>query len=212
MKLKKSKGRKTLKIVAIILAAVLAIILIAVIAGVIVYNQMDKKISNIYISSYPEKRYYYVGEKLDISGLEIRAVTEVGTILTVNSRELTISGFDSSEVSEKQWVTITYEGLSVQYDITIIELPKPTPTLESIEVYDLQTEYDIEYWNSYGLNIVGSMIRLHYSDGSTVENYLYPEYVSGVRMVDAPGTLEITVKYSDGVNMVETQVEITITE
>lgn len=212
MKLKKSKGKKTLKIIAIILAVILVITLIAVIAGVIVYNQMDKKISNIYISSYPEKRYYYVGEELDISGLEIHAVTEVGTILTVNSGELTISGFDSSEVSEKQWVTITYEGLSVQYDIAIIELPKPTPTVESIEVYNLQTEYDIEYWNEYGLNIVGSMIRLHYSDGSTVEDYLYPEYVSGVRKVDAPETIKITVSYPNSGTPIETQVEITITE
>lgn len=214
MKLKSNKKKtKALIIVGAILLAVLVLIGVLLIVNKVVDDKNGTIASRIVISLQPDKLTYYVGESLDPSGIEVQVIMANGSSRIIkNSAELNFSGFDSSEPCEALPITVSYMGVSAEFDISIIELPKPTPTLESIEVYDLQTEYDIEYWNAYGLNIVGSMIRLHYSDGSTVEDYLYPEYVSGVRMVDAPGTLEITVKYSDGVNMVETQVEITITE
>lgn len=214
MKLRsKRKGKKALIITGIVLAAIALIALIAVIVGVVTYNQQGKEIDYILIASYPDDLVYYVGETFDPTGLQVQVIFKNGESTYIeNPSQLTFEGFDSSEPSSEQEITVGYMGHTKTISVVIVELPKPTPTVESIEVYDLQTEYDIEYWNSYGLNIVGSMIRLHYSDGSVVEDYLYPEYVSGVRMVNAPGTLEITVKYSDGVNMVETQVEITITE
>lgn len=214
MKLKsKNKGKKALIITGIVLAVIVVISLIALLVGVIVYNEQGKVIDYLIISSYPDKLVYYVGESFDPTGLEFQVIFKNGESTYVsNTALLTFEGFDSSEPSSEQEITVGYMGHAKTISVVIVELPKPTPTLESIEVYDLQTEYDIEYWNSYGLNIVGSMIRLHYSDGSIEEKYLLSKYVSGVRMVDAPGTLEITVKYSDGVNMVETQVEITITE
>lgn len=125
---------------------------------------------------------------------------------------LTFEGFDSSEPSSEQEITVGYMGFTKTISVVIVDLPKPTPTLESIEVYNLKTTYNIEEWNRHYLDIVGSMIRLHYSNGSTKEKYLLTKYISGVRMVDSPCTLYITVEYSDGVTTVETQVEITITE
>lgn len=216
MKLKsrnRSKGKKALIITGIVLAAIALIALIAVIVGMITYNQQGKVIDYLIVSSYPDKLIYYVGESFDPTGLEFQVVFKNGESTYVNNTAmLTFEGFDSSEPSSEQEITVGYMGHTRMISVVIVELPKPTPTVESIEVYDLQTEYDIEYWNEYGLNIVGSMIRLHYSDGSTVEDYLYPEYVSGVRKVDAPGTIKITVSYPNSGTPVETQVEITITE
>lgn len=216
MKLKsrnKNKGKKTVIITGIVLAAIVLIALIAVIVGVITYNQQGKEVDYILISSYPDDLVYYVGETFDPTGLQIQVMFKNGESRYINNySQLTFDGFDSSEPSNEQEITVGYMGYTKTISVVIIELPKPAPTLESIEVYDLQTEYDIEYWNAYGLNIVGSMIRLHYNDGTTEEEYLLSKYVSGVRMVNAPGTLDITVRYSDGVTTVETQVEITITE
>lgn len=167
---------------------------------------------SVFISAYPNKLVYYIGEEFDPTGISVQVDFEDGTTTFIEDpSQLTFEGFDSSVPCKEQEIKVSYMGHTKTISVVIVELPKPNPTLESIEVYDLQTTYDIEYWNSYGLNIVGSMIRLHYSDGSTEEKYLLSKYVSGVRMVDAPGTLEITVKYSDGVTTVETQVEITIT-
>lgn len=215
MKLKsrnKNNGKKVLVIIGIVLAAIALISLVALLVGTIVYNQQGKQIDYLIIASYPDKLVYYVGESFDPAGLEIQVVYKNGESTYITHSKLTFDGFDSSEISSEQEITVEYMGYTKTISVAIVELPKPNPTLESIEVYDLKTTYDIDYWNTYGLDIVGSMIRLNYSDGTIKEKYLLAKYVSGVRIIDAPGTLDITVRYSDGVTTVETTVTITITE
>lgn len=217
MKLKnrsKSKGKKALIITGIILAAIVVISLITLLVGVIVYNQQGKVIDYLLISSYPDKLVYYVGESFDPTGLEFQVVFKNGESTYVNNTSLlTFEGFDSSEPSSEQEITVEYMGFTKTISVVIVEPPKPNPTLESIEVCDLKTTYDIKDWNQNHLDIVGSKIILHYSDGSTTEKLLLKKYISGVvSVLDTPGTIYITVQYSDGVTMVETQVEITITE
>lgn len=214
LKTKRNKRSKALIVIAIVLVA----IALAVGVGLIVYKMVDDELSKeiVYIgfSQYPTKRNYYVGETFDPSNIEIQTMAKNGNGTYIsNPAELEFSGFDSSEPCEKQWITVTYMGVSAQFDIAIIEPPKPTPTLERIEVYGLQTEYRLTYWNFYGVDNSGGRIRCIYSDGSIVEDIpLLYEYISKPQTVDSPGTTYITVQYSDGVTMVETQVEITITE
>lgn len=214
LKTKRNKRSKALIVIAIVLIA----IALAIGIGLIVYKTVDdvqsKEMSFIDFSVYPTKRSYYVGETFDPSGIQMQAVAKNGSSTYISDpKQLEFSGFDSSEPCEKQWITVTYMGVSAQFDIAIIEPPKPTPTLERIEVYGLQTEYRLTYWNFYGVDNSGGRIRCIYSDGSIVEDIpLLYEYISKPQTVDSPGTTYITVQYSDGVTMVETQVEITITE
>lgn len=210
--------RKSNKKVLIVLGIVLLAVVVAVSIGLLIYkvvdNEMGKEMAYIDFSVYPTKRTYYVGEEFDPTGIKIQAMTKNGSSTYINNAsKLEFSGFDSSEPCEKQWITVTYQGVSVQYDIAIIELPKPTPTLESIEVYDLKTEYSMENWNKYGVENGSARIRCIYSDGSVEDDIpLKYKYIYGVKGVSAPGTLDITVRYSDGVTTVETTVTITITE
>ncbi len=206
-------NKKLLKIVGIVIAAILLVVAVSFLIGLIVYNQQGKQIESLLVSSYPEKLVYYVGDDFDPKGLEIQVIYKNGESTFIsNTSKLTLEGFDSTEVCDEQQIKVSYNGVSTTISVVIVELPKPTPTLESIEVYDLKTTYDFEYWNTYGLDIVGSMIKLRYSDGSEIDDYLLAKYISGVRTVSTPGTLDITVRYSDGVKTVETTVTITITK
>lgn len=211
---RKNKTIKVLVVIGIILLAIAVVIGIALAIYKLVDNTRGKEISYIDFSVYPTKRSYYVGESLDPTGVRIQVVYKNGNVKYINNvSKLEFSGFDSSEACEKQWITITYEGASVQYDIDIIELPKPTPTLESIEVYKFKDEYTLDRWNVYGPSNSGASIRCIYSDGSVVDDIpLQYEYIYHVEELSNPGITYIIVKYSDGVTTVETTVTITITE
>lgn len=165
------------------------------------------------------KTTYYVGQEFDKTGMRIQVNTDKQAttfFVEADDEKLTISGFDSSAPAENQKVTVTYEGVSTSFTVTIKELPKPAPTLVSIEVVDLISTYTVEKWNLNGLNPYGAYLKLTYSDGTVKGSYaetpLLWSYVDPISKVDGPGTTEITVSYIEAGVKVSTVVTITITE
>ena len=75
--------------------------------------------TGIYISAPATKTEYKVGDSLDVTGLSILVVNNDGSQETVSVTSDMVSGFDSSAVVEKQTLTITYEGKTATYDISI---------------------------------------------------------------------------------------------
>ena len=75
--------------------------------------------TGIYISAPATKTEYKVGDSLDVTGLSILVVNNDGSQETVSVTSDMVSGFDSSAVVKKQTLTITYEGKTATYDISI---------------------------------------------------------------------------------------------
>ena len=67
----------------------------------------------------PGKTAYTVGETLDVSGMEIKVDYSDGTSKTISVTEAMVSGFDSSAPTTSQTLTITYEGKTTTYDVSI---------------------------------------------------------------------------------------------
>ena len=67
----------------------------------------------------PGKTAYTVGEVLDVTGMEIKVDYSDGTSKTIPVTAAMVSGFDSSAPADSQTLTITYEGKTTTYDVSI---------------------------------------------------------------------------------------------
>ena len=67
----------------------------------------------------PGKTAYTVGDALDVSGMEIKVDYSDGTSTTIPVTAAMVSGFDSSAPATSQTLTITYEGKTTTYDVSI---------------------------------------------------------------------------------------------
>ena len=138
--------------------------------------------------SGPTKTQYEIGDELDLTGLVVTAHYSDGSEAAVEDYE--VSGFDSSTAGEKT-ITVTYQGKTETFTVTVKEAEKPVVTLESITVSGpTKTEYEIDD----ELDLTGLVVTAHYSDGSeaAVEDY----EVSGFDSSTA-GEKTITVTYQD---------------
>ena len=203
-------------IITIIVAILLLAVIATVVTLVIVNNRNNNAVKNIYISSWPEKLQYYVGEDADYTGLVIGVLKHNGTSEYVTYSEetkslFTITGFDSSKPAEDKALTIAYGEYTCNMYITVKEVPKPAPILVAITLSSLpKTEYKVGDY----LSTDGGMILKEYSDGTFERTILINSYVSGWEEArDAgPGTYTLTVKYKEGGTVKKTTYDITITE
>ena len=78
----------------------------------------DKELVSIEITKEPNKKIYQVGEKLDITGMEVMARYEDGTTELISGYQ--VKGFDSSK-SGDIYLTVVYEGKSCRLKVTIRE-------------------------------------------------------------------------------------------
>ena len=67
----------------------------------------------------PGKTAYTVGEALDVSGMKIKVDYSDGTSATIPITAAMVTGFDSSAPAASQTLTITYEGKTTTYDVSI---------------------------------------------------------------------------------------------
>lgn len=215
LKSKRTKGSKALIVIAIVLIAIAIAIGIAVIAYNAVDDAQSKEMSSLDFSVYPTKRSYYVGETFDPSGIKMQAMAKNGDSTYIsNPEELEFSGFDSSVPCEKQWITVTYMGVSAQFDIEIIDPNATPPAAASVEMFNHYDTYTLSYWREYGFFSMGAKLRITYDDGTTEEITLDPQWIFDIdRTITSPGTTYITIKYPlDDETVIEAKVPITITE
>ena len=208
---KKPANRKLIIAIAAI-AIVLAVVIIAVLVNTI---KDSKEITQIFISSTPNKTVYYVGEKANYEGLSVTVVYKNGKTASIPYYECTITGFDTTASSENQTVTVRYQGYGADFYIIVKDIPKPTPVLVGIHFEQLpKTEYKI----GERLDTNGGMLVREYKDGTTkyitlVNSYVYGWIAANEAFeagVEGPYTL--TVKYKENGILVETTYDITITE
>ncbi len=77
------------------------------------------------LKSAPTKVEYYLNDALNFEGAELVYITEAGETAVEITPEM-VSGYDAS-VLGTQTVTITYEGKTVTFQVTVIERPAYVP-------------------------------------------------------------------------------------
>ncbi len=221
MKLK-SRKNSSKKIVVIVLAVVVLLAVAGVIAWAIVDTAKEnnlKEIQHIVISDRP-KSEYYVGESFDPTGLRIKVLAgtnEYSYFVDYPDADIKISGFDSSVANDSLPVTISYMGFETTLYVKIKEAQSSVPPhLVSIEICGLITTYTKDYWNNYGPSASGAYILLTYSDGSTYGDIdttpLSRRNIYDYEKVEAAGTTQIRIKYSENGISKEETITITITD
>lgn len=79
----------------------------------------NPEVAGVMITSEAEKKTYYTGDELDLTGLEVIKVYNDGTTEIISDYEVT--GFNSSvTTTQAQTLTITYGEFSTSYGITMI--------------------------------------------------------------------------------------------
>jgi hypothetical protein len=79
-------------------------------------------IVKIEITSGPVRKIYYVGDSMtagDLAGLEVTAVFSDDSQKIIPLDDLEITGFDTTEVTEKQNITVTYKDKTAKFAITV---------------------------------------------------------------------------------------------
>ena len=208
----KPKKPLTLKPLLIILISILVVTLITV--GVVMLLGKEKggiETKSLTITSLP-KTEFYVDDNPSYAGLKMLVTMGNGLTYTVDHTKCSFSGFDSSAPADHQKITVTYNGMSVEYYITIKESSANQDDLGSFDSLSIKqmpkTQFKVGDWPS----VEGGVLLLQYDNG-TKEIEMSTSHIYGFN-TSAPGTYTVTVKY-----MVEeenylaiTTYEITVTE
>ena len=157
-----------------------------------------KTLSSISVNTKPTKTTYDIGEELNTEGLELELTYSDNSTERVTDG-FTTSGFDSTATGTKT-VTVTYEGKTATFDITVIK------TLSSISICTQpdKTTYEV----GEELNTEGLELELTYSDNST-ERVTDGFTTSGFDSTTT-GTKTVTVTYEGKTATFDVTIIITI--
>ena len=87
------------------------------------YHQSVKSIE---INTVPDKKEYNIGEKLDVTGGKLTVTYDNGETGTIDIKSDMCKGFDSTTAGTKT-VTVTYEGKTTTFTVTVKEGEQPVP-------------------------------------------------------------------------------------
>ena len=86
-----------------------------------------KTLTGITVTTPLTKIEYHIGETLNTAGMVVTATYSDGTTAAVAATDYTLSSFDSSTTGNKE-ITVTYEGKTAVFNVTVIDPPRPTVT------------------------------------------------------------------------------------
>jgi len=109
------------------------------------------------IESLPTKRQYSPGDTLDTSGLKVKVTYGNGTTKTFTSGFTTKYSFGKTGTSR---VTVTIEGVSTHFDVTVAERKVRTISLDALPTKTSYTVGDT-------LSTAGMTLKVNYTDGTT---------------------------------------------
>lgn len=132
----------------------------------------DVFLRDVKISKQPDKLSYYIGEELDITGLEVTKVFSDGKTEVIRLSKTDFSGFDSSVANEKLRVHAIVEGKRIEFTVKIIEA-----NLVSVKINALPTK--IKYTLDEKLDLSGIQVIGEYSNGNEKRIEITAENVSG---------------------------------
>ncbi len=141
------------------------------------------------VVSKNHKIQYDIGEKLDLTGLEVEVIYQSGKQELLLLNEEMITGFDSSQPAVNQVLTIRYENLTTTY---VVQIGKPY----SFDI--MWQDGKLIYRVGEQLNLDNIQIALNYSSTEEKsENVLLkvqPNWVKGFNSYQ-PGEQLLTIEY-----------------
>lgn len=93
--------------------------------GTLTVNSVPVTLESIDVTTPPDKRIYYVGETLDLTGLVVTGKYSDGSSAVLNIIMDDISGFDSSRAVSDQEIIVTYEGKTAIFTVDIVTVLQP---------------------------------------------------------------------------------------
>lgn len=153
----------------IVLSVVGAVVLLLVVGAVLAWYMLTQQTTGIYVDNLPSKSVYYVGEELQLDGLQVNEKKRISTYdKTIATDKLTITGFDSSVACEVQNVTITYGKFTTSFVVVIKERPTVEKYVTSVKIQGKNgTEVKTVYQLYEPLDVDNMELLVTYSDGST---------------------------------------------
>ncbi len=217
MKLKSNKNKKVLTIIGIVVLAVLLIVGATLIVSSIIQETQGKDIKDIVISGLPTKFEYYVGDEFDPKGTLVQVRTkDMKNTYFVDYTKLKFSGFDSSAVNDALTITVSYQGFTTTFDVSVKEKPVPPTTkreLVSIKLSDnFNTTYSKNDWNFFGPTLDEVDIICTFSDATEERVDMLYGYIKNPNLNLSVGTYDLIIEYTHGTKTVSTTVTITITD
>lgn len=199
-----------MRIKGIIILLVSFILLLAGIITISVIIKNNQTLDYIYISKFPDKREYYVGENLNLNGIVVTGVLKNKKTIPINLEECEISNFDNSISIKGLRIYIKYQDKECNFGLNINELPQLSVGLTKIELIDIpKTIYKV--YDT--LDTKGGYLLLTFSDNSTQKRALLNKHVYGFpNPNNTPGTYTLQVKYTENGITCETSYDITVTE
>ena len=144
------------------------------------------EVSKIEIKKAPTKDAYYVGEQLNTAGLVVKVTKNNGTTEDITTG-FTVSGFDSSAAVESQTITVTYEGKTATFTVSIIAIVATRITIKTNPTKTV-------YLTGEQLDTTGLVITVTKNNGTT-EDITTGFTVSGFDSSAAAESQTITVTY-----------------
>ena len=136
------------------------------------------------------KTEYLVGESIDLTTLKITVTYSDSSEKVVNVTNEMLSDVDMNTVGPKE-VTVTYEGKTDSFTITVNPEPQEEVVLESIRV---KGSYVTEYNVGDELDLSGMILVLTYSDLTTEEIAVTSSMLGEVDM-NVGGPKQVTITY-----------------
>ena len=166
----------------------------------------EESITKLELVKAPEKKDYYVGESLDLEGLELKATYKDGTSEILNSASYKAN----LETEGKNTpVTLTFGSQSAQYNINVVGV-------ESIEVAEKPADTTYEAAEiSGGFSPDGFTFKVNYTDGTSRTDFPAAAFRCSAADLDKAGTKTVTanfygIKTTFDINVINvTDVEIT---
>ncbi len=148
----------------------------------------DTTITGITVNSSTHKTAYYVGESLDVTNLTIEATKSDTTKETIPVTAGMVSGFNSLTATASQTLTITYEGRTTTYNISVSDV-----TVTGIAVNS--STHKTAYYVGDTLDVTNLSIEVTNSDTTKETIPVTAGMVSGFNSVTAAASQTLTITY-----------------
>ena len=167
--------------------------------------QTQASVISIAMDALPVKTEYQIGDALDITGGSLSVSYSDGTMQTIELSADMVSGFNST-VACVQTLTVTYDGLTANFDIEVKDIPIQNDGSDILTVSEdaeitgiriLSTPTKKYYiCNQDEFDATGGLLEIQYSDGSSNTVTMTNDMISGFDNTTVGGIV-LTVHYEN---------------
>ena len=173
-------------------------------------NVEEPTVTGIEVTELPTKTQYIVGETLDLTGLVVTASYSDESDKPVTGYTVSPAAGSVLNTAGTVKVTVTYEGMTTEFTITVNEKEPEPVTLTGIQVTELPTK--TQYFTGETLDLTGLVVTASYDGESSkpVTGYMVSPEAGSV--LNEAGTVTVTVTYTEGDVTQTATFEVTVSE